>query len=78
MIVVGEAVREVNTRKKSFMDSTPEEMEERLAKTTQRARDNLHANGLPYVIGDDKGVYEVYPDGHRVFTPYRKREANER
>ncbi|MDR1943955.1 MAG: hypothetical protein LBQ19_03950 [Synergistaceae bacterium] len=48
-------------------------MEARLAKATKEAQEELHAKGSPYVIGDDKGTYAVYPDGRRVFTPYRSR-----
>ena len=59
------------TGQKRFMDLTKEEMEAELAEATQKARDNLHAQGLPYIIGDTKGTYAVYPDNRRVFTPYK-------
>ena len=64
------------TAQQSFMDLTKEEMEARLAKATKRAQEELHASGRPYIIGDTKGTYAVYPDGNRVFTPYRN-NANE-
>jgi hypothetical protein len=58
---------------KKFMDLTKEEMEGDLAKATRQAQANLHAQGLPYIIGDTKGTYAVYPDGKRIFTPYRNK-----
>ena len=58
------------TGQKSFMDLTKEEMEARLAKATEQAQKEIHAKGLPYIIGDKKGTYAVYPDGKRIFTPY--------
>lgn len=58
------------TGQKSFMDLTKEEMEIRLAKATKQAQKELHDKGLPYIIGDKKGTYAVFPDGERVFTPY--------
>ena len=56
--------------RKSFMDLSKEEMEARLARATKKARKDLHDKGLPYIIGDMKGIYAVYPDGKRIFTPY--------
>jgi hypothetical protein len=61
---------EPKTSQKSFWDLAPEEMEARMAQATKKAQDNLHAQGLPYIIGDSKGTYAVYPDGQRIFTPY--------
>jgi len=66
-----------NIVQKRFMDLTKEEMESELAIATKQARDDLHAHGLPYIIGDTKGTYAVYPDGRRVFTPYGGHEINE-
>jgi len=64
------------TDQQSFMDLTKEEMEADLAKATQQARDNLHASGQPYIVGDTKGIYAVYPDKRKVFTPYKNIEDN--
>ena len=61
------------TDQKDFMDLTKEEKEAELAKATKRAQAELHAKGIPYIIGDTKGTYAVYPDGKRVFTPYREK-----
>jgi hypothetical protein len=67
------AIIETKVGQKRFMDLTKEEMEADLAKATQQAQANLHAQGLPYIIGDTKGTYAVYSDGKRVFTPYRNK-----
>lgn len=49
---------------------TKEEIEERLAKATKKAQEELHDRGRRYIIGDTKGTYAIYPDGKMVFTPY--------
>ena len=56
---------------KSFWDMSKEEKEAALAKATRQAQLELHAKGSPYIIGDTKGTYAVYPDGERIFTPYK-------
>jgi hypothetical protein len=66
------------TGRKSFMDLTKEEMEARLARATKQAQEDLHANGLPYIIGNVKGTYAVYPDGKRIFMPSRNTVDDER
>jgi hypothetical protein len=63
---------ETKTERKRFFDLTKEEMETSLAIATKQAQDELHAKGLPYAIGDSEGIYDVYPDGSRVFTPYKR------
>ena len=65
-----------NTGQKRFMDLTKEEMEARLAKANRRAQNELHAKGLPYIIGNKFGIYSVYPDGKRVFTSYERLRNN--
>jgi hypothetical protein len=54
---------------KSFWDMSKEEKEAAFAEATRQARQELHAKGSPYFIGDNRGVYAVYPDGKRVFMP---------
>ena len=56
---------------KNLWDMNKEEMETAFAETTRQAQQELHAKGSPYIIGDAKGTYAVYPDGRRVFTPYK-------
>jgi len=57
---------------KSIWDMSKEDMEAAFAEATKQAQEEIHAKGFPYIIGDKSGTYEVYPDGKRVFTPYRK------
>ena len=57
---------------KDPMKMTKEEVEEFFSEATRRAQQRLHAKGIPYVIGDKDGMYEVYPDGKKIFTPYSK------
>jgi hypothetical protein len=62
----------IATAQKSIWDMTKEEIEERMSKVAHKAQQEIHDKGLPYVIGDkdSKGMYAVYPDGRKVFTPY--------
>jgi hypothetical protein len=62
----------VATAQKSIWDMTKEEIEERMSNATHKAQQEIHEKGHPYIIGDEdnKGVYAVYPDGKKVFTPY--------
>ena len=70
-------IAEQKTGQKRFMDLTKEEMEADLAKATTQAQAELHAKGLPYIIGDKFGIYTVYPGGKRVFTSYERLKNNE-
>ena len=65
---------------KSFWDMSKEEIEERMSKVARNAQQELHVKGLPYVIGtvDCSGKVFVYPDGRRVFTPYKSKTNEER
>ena len=62
------------TCEKSLFDMSKAEIDEAMAEMARKAKQDLHAKGLPYVVGarDHKGMYHVYPDGRRVYTPYRK------
>lgn len=48
---------------------TKQEKEQFFAEAVKEATDELHSKGLPYVIGAEGGIYEVYPDGSKIFTP---------
>ena len=54
-------------RKKSFRSMTKEEKQALLKEAAQEAIAEVHAAGLPTAHGDDKGVYLLYPDGHREY-----------
>jgi hypothetical protein len=62
----------MDCKKISFEDLTDEQQAEGLALTTKRAQEELHAAGLPYVVGDKngEGCWKIYPDGSKVFIPY--------
>lgn len=66
------------TDQKSICDMSKEEIDERMAKMARKIQQDLHEKGLPYVIGseDHKGMYHVYPDGRRIFTPYGRYKEN--
>ena len=70
----------VMTAQKSIWDMSKEEIDERMAKMARKAQQELHAKGLPYVIGtvDCSGKVFVYPDGRRVFTPYKEKMSEGR
>jgi hypothetical protein len=64
---------EPKTAQKSIWDMTKDDMENAFSKATKQAQQELHSRGSPYIIGDAKGTYAVYPDGKRVFMPYRNK-----
>jgi hypothetical protein len=59
---------------KNLWDMNKEEIETAFAKATKQAQQELHAKGSPYIIGDVKGTYAVYPGGRKVFTPYKDKK----
>ena len=65
----------VATTQKNLWDMSKEEIDERMAKMAHKAQQELHSKGLPYVIGtvDCSGKVFVYPDGKRVYTPYKEK-----
>lgn len=62
---------------KRVMDMTKTEVEAYFREATLQAQKDIHAKGLPYTIGDKTGMYDVYPNGKKVFTPYSKIKVNE-
>jgi len=53
--------------KKDFFDMSKKEQETYLEKATHKAIDETHNAGRPSVHGDEKGVYELYPDGSKKY-----------
>jgi hypothetical protein len=53
---------------RSFFDLDRGEKEAYFAQATRRAIAQIHAVGLPTVHGDERGIYELYPDGSRVYV----------
>ncbi|MCL2469795.1 MAG: hypothetical protein FWF24_06170 [Alphaproteobacteria bacterium] len=61
----------------TIFGKTKEEIEAWAAEATRKAQEEIHAKGLPYVIGDNRGMFKVYPDGRKVFVPYSKDQTCE-
>lgn len=53
--------------KEDIFDMDKEEQEAYLAKATHNAIAETHASGRPSAHGDEKGVYELYPEGRRKY-----------
>ncbi|MBP2629441.1 MAG: hypothetical protein H6Q70_69 [Firmicutes bacterium] len=53
--------------KKDFRELTNEEEEAMFAEATRKAIAETHAAGRPSTHGDAKGVYHLYPDGHKEY-----------
>ena len=52
---------------KDFFEMNKEEKETLFAQATREAIKRAHAAGRHTTHGDDKGVYQLYPDGHKVY-----------
>jgi hypothetical protein len=58
---------EYTEKNASFLEMDKSEQERILAEGTAEAITKIHAAGLPTTHGDNKGVYLLYPDGHREY-----------
>ena len=65
------------TDQKRVMDMNKAEVEALFGEAVKQAQQEIHDKGYPYIIGDKSGIYEVYPDGKRVFTPYENLRNND-
>jgi hypothetical protein len=55
-----------------------EKREEIFRRGTKAAIAQTHALGLPTTHGDGKGIYKLYPDGHKEYTKlYTKEELDD-
>ena len=54
---------------------TKEEREAILAKVVEKEIAETHALGLPTTHGDCDGVYDLYPDGQKVYTKAKEKIA---
>jgi hypothetical protein len=52
----------------SLLEMTKEQKEARAGKATRAAVARSHALGHPTAHADEKGVYKLYPDGHREYV----------
>jgi hypothetical protein len=61
---------ETYTRKKvdrGFLDMDKAEREAFFGEATRKAIAKIHAAGHPTTHGDEQGIYQLYPDGHREY-----------
>jgi hypothetical protein len=64
--------------KKSFFTMTKDEKEALLKEAADEAIAEAHAAGHPTTHGDEKGIYRLYPDGHRKYVKwYPKNDSHE-
>lgn len=52
---------------KKIWKLTNEEMDEIVRAAAKKAIAETHAAGRPSTHGDDKGIYRLYPDGHKEY-----------
>jgi ribosomal protein L5 len=60
-----------------YFDLSKEKQEEMLSRATKAAITRAHALGLATTHGDGKGIYKLYPDGHKEYTRFYKEELND-
>jgi hypothetical protein len=70
------------TRKKGnrhFIDMDKAERETFFGEATRKAISKIHASGLPTTHGDEQGIYQLYPDGHKEYIEtYSQQERDGR
>lgn len=70
------------TRKKGnkrFIDMDKAERETFFGEATRKAISKIHASGLPTTHGDEQGIYQLYPDGHKEYIEmYSQQERDDR
>ncbi len=60
---------------KTWYEMTKEEREKCLGEATRKAIAETHAAGRSTAHGDSKGVYLLYPDGHKEYIKlYEEKE----
>lgn len=52
---------------KRFLDMDKAEREAFFGEATRKAIAKIHAAGQPTTHGDEQGIYQLYPDGHREY-----------
>jgi hypothetical protein len=58
-----------------FLGLPKEEQEAAFGKATQASIAKTHALGLPTTHGDDKGIYQIFPDGHKEYIRLYTKEG---
>lgn len=62
---------------KKIFEMTDEEMEALFAEAARKAIAETHAAGRPSTHGYAKGIYHLYPDGHKEYIELDGEEKNE-
>lgn len=57
---------------------TKEAREKILAEGTAKRIAKIHARGLPTTHGDINGVYQIYPDGRKVYIKVYSEDQEEK
>jgi hypothetical protein len=52
---------------REFLETPKEKREAMLAEAAHKSIAETHALGLPSSQSDDKGIYRLYPDGHKEY-----------
>ena len=52
---------------KRFIDMDKAEREAFFGEATRKAIAKIHAAGLPTTHGDEQGIYQLHPDGHKEY-----------
>jgi|WetSurMetagenome_2_1015567.scaffolds.fasta_scaffold01448_14 hypothetical protein len=63
---------------KDLFDMTKEEAEKYLGQATKAEIARHHAAGRPTGHADEKGVYRLYPDGHKEYVKLYSKEQGEK
>ena len=71
-----ERKRAAEEKAKTIMDwiENPKLHERIFGEATKEAMASAHAAGLYTTHGDDKGVFRLYPDGHKEYMTEEERE----
>jgi hypothetical protein len=74
-----EREKEAHNQIKNFLKLSKEDLEKMAGQATRKAIKETHALGLPTTHSDDKGVYRLYPDGHKEYIEdYAEKKKNVR
>lgn len=68
---------EKTKKKTNFSELSREEKEALLGEATKEAISDAHSRGCYTTHGDEKGVYHLYPDGHKEYINPEDGASNE-
>lgn len=64
-------------KKKRISEMNKEEQEAFFGQATRAIVDKAHAKGRYTTHGDEKGVYRLYPDGHKEYLDAKDGESHD-